>query len=45
MSDDEIGSRLLSGGDPQATVDELLELALARGGTDNVSVVVAEVRA
>lgn len=43
VSDHEIGARLLSGGTPQATADELLELALARGGQDNVSVVVAEV--
>jgi len=44
VPDDEIGSLMLSGNSPQATVDELLELALARGGSDNVSVVVAEVR-
>ena len=43
VPDDEIGSALLSGREPQATADELLELALSRGGTDNVSVVVAEV--
>lgn len=43
VSDDEIGALLLSENDPQATVDELLELALSRGGADNVSVVVAEV--
>jgi protein phosphatase len=45
VSDDEIGSRLLSGSTPQDTADELLELALSRGGADNVSVVVAEVSA
>jgi protein phosphatase len=44
VPDDEIGSLLLAGNEPQATADELLELALSRGGTDNVSVVVAEVR-
>ena len=43
VPDDEIGSLLLAGNSPQATVDELLELALTRGGEDNVSVVVAEV--
>ena len=43
VSDDEIGSRLLSANAPQTTADELLELALSRGGADNVSVVVAEV--
>jgi serine/threonine protein phosphatase PrpC len=30
---------------PQAAVDALLELGLARGGEDNLSVVVADVRA
>lgn len=45
VSDDEIASRMLSGSGPQSTADELLELALSRGGQDNVSVVVAEVSA
>jgi serine/threonine protein phosphatase PrpC len=44
VSDDEIGALLLAGGTPSATADELLGLALSRGGEDNVSVVVAEVR-
>jgi protein phosphatase len=44
VPDDEIGSLLLSGSSPEKAVDELLELALSRGGEDNVSVVVAEVR-
>lgn len=43
VPDDEIGSQLLSGRTPQETVDALVELALARGGDDNVSVVVGEV--
>jgi serine/threonine protein phosphatase PrpC len=43
VTHDEIATRLLEGSRPQETVDELLELALARGGADNVSVVVAEV--
>jgi protein phosphatase len=43
VPDDEIGSQLVSGSTPQETVDALVELALARGGDDNVSVVVAEV--
>ena len=44
VSDEELAAQLLAGRSPQATVDTLLELALARGGDDNVSVVVAEVR-
>jgi serine/threonine protein phosphatase PrpC len=43
VPDEEIGSLLLAGSDPQATVDGLVELALSRGGEDNVAVVVAEV--
>jgi len=43
VPDDEIGSQLLSGRTPRETVDALVELALARGGDDNVSVVVGEV--
>ena len=43
VPDREIGSRLLSGSPPQETADALVELALSRGGGDNVSVVVAEI--
>jgi serine/threonine protein phosphatase PrpC len=43
VPDDELGSLVLEGGTPQAAVDTLLELALARGGDDNLSVVVADV--
>jgi serine/threonine protein phosphatase PrpC len=43
VPDDEIGFQLLSGSTAQETVDALVELALSRGGDDNVSVVVAEV--
>lgn len=44
VPDDEIGSRMLAGDPPQETADALVELALSRGGDDNVSVVVARVR-
>jgi protein phosphatase len=43
IADDEIGSLLLEQDTPHAAADALLELALARGGRDNVSVVVADV--
>ena len=43
VPDDEITSLLAATTDVQATADELVELALSRGGHDNVSVVVAEV--
>jgi serine/threonine protein phosphatase PrpC len=45
VPDDELSSMLLGSGSPQAAVDALLELGLARGGEDNLSVVVADVRA
>lgn len=41
--DHEIGSVMAGAPDVRAASDELLELALARGGHDNISVVVAEV--
>ncbi|NYJ06645.1 protein phosphatase 2C domain-containing protein [Petropleomorpha daqingensis] len=45
VPDDELAALALSGASPQAAVDTLLELGLARGGEDNLSVVVADVRA
>jgi protein phosphatase len=39
--DEQIGSLLASGADPAAACDRLVEAALERGGTDNVTVVVA----
>jgi protein phosphatase len=45
MRDDEIASVLAATEDLQATADSLVELALSRGGPDDVSVVVAEIRA
>jgi protein phosphatase len=45
VPDDELAALALSEGGPQAAVDALLELGLARGGEDNLSVVVADVRA
>lgn len=41
---DDIAAAMTSGAELQETADELVELALAGGGRDNVSVVVAEVR-
>jgi PPM family protein phosphatase len=43
VADDEITSVMATSGDVQATADALVELALSRGGHDNVAVVVAEV--
>jgi protein phosphatase len=43
MPDDDIASIMTATEDIQATADGLVELALSRGGRDNVSVVVAEV--
>ncbi|MCU1459442.1 MAG: hypothetical protein JWL73_3534 [Actinomycetia bacterium] len=43
VPDDEMASLLAATKDLQATADELVELALSRGGRDNVSVVVAEI--
>lgn len=45
VPDGELESLLLDGTTPQATADALIELALSRGADDNVSAVVAEVRA
>jgi protein phosphatase len=45
VPDDELASLAGAGTSPQAAVDALLELGLARGGEDNLSVVVADVRA
>ncbi|WP_448625092.1 PP2C family protein-serine/threonine phosphatase [Geodermatophilus sp. URMC 64] len=43
VPDDELGALVLDGRTPQAAVDALLERAPARGGDDNLSVVVADV--
>jgi protein phosphatase len=43
VSDDEIASLLAANENVQATADALVGLALARGGRDNLAVVVAEV--
>jgi serine/threonine protein phosphatase PrpC len=45
VSDDELASLMLEETTPQATADALLELALSRRADDNVSAVVADVRA
>jgi PPM family protein phosphatase len=44
VPDEEIASVMTANRDLQATADALVELALSRGGRDNVSVVVAEIR-
>ena len=43
MSDEEIGSALAGDEDMAAIVDKLIDRAIAAGGRDNVSVVIAEV--
>jgi serine/threonine protein phosphatase PrpC len=43
MPDDEIASLMIATQNLQATADGLVELAVARGGRDDVSVVVAEI--
>ena len=45
LPNDEIASVMAVNGDSQATADGLVELALSRGGRDNISVVVAEIGA
>jgi serine/threonine protein phosphatase PrpC len=45
VPDDEIGSLLATTEEIQAIADALVELALSRGGRDNVAVVVAEISA
>jgi protein phosphatase len=45
VPNDEIASLMASTEDLQATADALVELALSRGGRDNVAVVVAEISA
>ena len=45
VPDDELALLARSESSPQAAVYALLELGLARGGEDNLSVVVADVRA
>ena len=44
VPNDEIASLMAATEDLQATADALVELALSRGGRDNASVVVAEIR-
>lgn len=43
VPNDEIASLLAATKDLQVTADELVELALSRGGRDNISIVVAEI--
>jgi protein phosphatase len=43
VTDDEIASAMMATNDIQATADDLVGLALSRGGRDNVSVVIAEI--
>ena len=45
VTDDELASLMFDRTTPEATADALLELALSRGADDNVSAVVADVRA
>ena len=45
VPDDEIATVMAAGGEVAAIADALVELALARGGHDNVSVVVADIAA
>ena len=45
VPDDELAEVLRAGNSPRTAVDILLELGLARGGEDNLSVVVTDVRA
>ena len=45
LSDEEIGSALARDGDVAAIVDKLIDRAIAVGGRDNISVVIAEVAA
>ncbi|HEV3301416.1 MAG TPA: protein phosphatase 2C domain-containing protein [Planctomycetaceae bacterium] len=42
VSDSEIADEIVRAGHPQAACDALIELALARGGKDNVTVVLAQ---
>jgi protein phosphatase len=44
VSDAEIQAQLDSGGSAEATCHQLVELALARGGTDNVTVIIGRIR-
>jgi protein phosphatase len=43
-ADDEIASTLTAARTAQAACDQLIELALRHGGTDNVTVIVADIR-
>jgi serine/threonine protein phosphatase PrpC len=45
MPNDEIAPLMAATADLQATADSLVELALSRGGRDNIAVVVAEISA
>jgi PPM family protein phosphatase len=45
VPNDEIASLIAATDDPQATADTLIDMALSRGGRDNISVVIADVSA
>ena len=45
VPNDEIASLMATTKDRKATADALVELALSRGGRDNVSVVIADITA
>ncbi|HKV76038.1 MAG TPA: serine/threonine protein phosphatase, partial [Gemmatimonadales bacterium] len=44
VSDDEIRAQLESGETAESVCHQLIELALARGGSDNVTVIIGRIR-